>query len=535
MRPLRFSFAFMLLTVSAGAGEVHLEVRFRSASTVYLAGGSADGLAAGDRLAVVAGKETIGELEVDFVAEHSSSCKVIRETRPVKRGDMAVLSKPDAPALEITIVDSKPGAEPAAAPVLPAIAESSTPLPWARARGGASFGWYRLWDRTPSAFVFEQRTARVDLGLWDIAGRPLQVNVRARSRQDLRARPFGLEPIPRDERRDRLYELSLRYDPPDGRFAFEAGRLGASPLGIGYLDGVLGEVRGVGSLRLGGFFGNRVEVDRVTGSAPGRKYGGYLRLAAGGAYWPGSYDALLFGARELAGSEPSREYVGYQGRLGSRRFSFFQWVELDLLRGWREVASGRRGQLSNVSLAASYRFSPRVSVAVSYDQRRNYPTAETRDLPSILFDTFLRQGFRASFDATREAGFGLSGFFGTRFKDQSADTAYSFGGGLRHPNLLASGLSGHLDASGFTSRTTQGYQASARLGRLMRGATFDVGYGISGYTLLSPGGTLRLNHWLRFSGRAEFPRGLWLYGEAQYDRGDDVSGPRGAFEVGYRF
>jgi hypothetical protein len=526
--------ALTFLAAGASASELRLEVKYRSVETVYLAGGSADGLVVGDRLRILSRSEAIGEVEVVYLAEHSASCKVLRESRPVQAGDAAVIEKVAAAAPELSVVDVLPAAAPDTLPRAAASARSE-PVPWARARGGVSLGWNKLWDHTENAFDFEQRTGRFDLGLWEIGGLPLQFSARARSRQDLRARPPGFEDIPSSERRDRIYEMAMRYEPQGGRFSLEAGRVGVTSLGIGYLDGAAGEMRLVGSLRLGGFFGNRADVERFSLFQSGRKYGGYLRFAGGGALWPGNYDVLVSGVRELAGSEVSREYLGYQGRLAARGFTFSQWLELDLLRGWRQGTDGQTTQLSNVSLSASYRMTPGSSLGLSYDQRRNYRTAETRTVPEIVFETFLHQGFRGSLDAARSGGIGASAFFGVRLQDQQADTAYSFGAGLRHPNLLSSRLSGSLDASGFTNGSTNGYQGSARIGRRAGAVTTDLAWGLSSYTFKSASGLRRLNQWLRLSARGEFAQGFWLYGEGEYARGDDVQGPRASLEIGYRF
>ena len=534
MRHLFSCLAFVFLAAPAVAGEIRLEVKYRSAGTVYLTGGSANGLAVGDRLSVVSKGNAIGELEVVFLAEHSASCKVVSETRPVQAGDAAVIQKAAVAPPETSVVNVAPAATPA---TLPRTQESARtePVPWARARGGISLGWNKLWDHTANAFDFEQRNGRFDVGLWDIGGQPLQFNARARTRQDLRANPPGFQGIPSDERRDRLYELSARYDPRDGRFSLEAGRIGVSSLGLGYLDGATGEYRAYRAFRLGGFFGKRADVEHAAGFESGSKYGGYLRLAAGGLYWPGNYEATAFVVREFAGSEVSREYVGLESRFSSKGFHCSEWAEVDLLRGWREGPDGQTTQLSNVSLAASYRMTPGSSVAVSYDQRRNYRTAETRSVPDILFDTFLHQGFRASVDATRSGGLGASGFVGVRLQDQQSATAYSFGGGVRDPNLLSTQLSGSLDASGFTNGSTSGYQGSARIGRTTRSVTTDLAWVLSSYTLKAATGSRRLNQWLRLSARAELARGFWLYGQGEYAKGDDSSGPRAAFEIGYRF
>jgi len=58
-------------------------------------------------------------------------------------------------------------------------------------RGAASFGHSQSWDNTETALDYSQRTARLNMGLFDIAGQPLSFSVRARTRQDVRARALS--------------------------------------------------------------------------------------------------------------------------------------------------------------------------------------------------------------------------------------------------------------------------------------------------------------------------------------------------------
>jgi hypothetical protein len=534
--------ALLLLVAAlpANAQEKRLTVKYRSAGNVYLDGGSADSIAVGDHVTALSRGETIAELEVVFIAERSASCRILSEKRPVQAGDIVVVkAKPAAPAEApaVTTATVTP------APEAPVAQASSAPVerrPWARARGGVSVGLYRLWDDTPANYDFEQRTGRADLTLWDILGKPLEFSFRLRSRQDVRHRPPGFEGIPRDERLDRLYELALRYQPVDGTVRWEVGRIGASPIGIGYLDGALAAYRLVPALEVGGFFGNRPNIDSYASLPTGRKYGGFLRLLGGRGYSPGAYDGIAFFVREFVGSEVSREYVGLQGRLASGRFTSFQWAEVDLNRGWRQDLAGNTVQLSNLSVTGSYRVSNVFQASISYDQRRNYWTQEIRPLPEVLFDRFLHQGFRASLDLFRPSSIGASGSFGVRRDEKDNVTSYSWSAGLRHPQFL--GLFVSVDGSGYTNPLTDGYLASARIGRSLRRVQIDVAYGASLYKLKAaaqnpiPGLTPnRLNQWGRASARVELPRGLYLQGDFEYDTGDDLKGPRVLAELGYRF
>jgi hypothetical protein len=519
------------LAASIHAEELRFSVTYRSSGGVYIDGGRLAGLQVGDRLKVVASGAMVAELEVVFVADRSASCRVVQESRAVEVGDVAVIEKerPTEPE-EITVAPSAPAVQ-AVTPVL-STGQQPGERPWARVAGSVSVGWGRSFDRTESAYDFEQRYLRLNLSARDLGGRPFRFDVRLRSRQDLRHWTPAVEDVPRQERRDRLYALSLSYDPPEGRARFAVGRLGSGPVAIGFLDGALGELRVAGPLRVGGFFGTRSEVQGGDLDEPGLKYGGFLSLRPGAG---GAWDAVAVGVRETAGDSVSREYVGFQGRYASGAFATWQWLELDLNRDWREAASEQAVQLSNLSVAGSYRFSPSASVALSYDRHRNFRTAETRSIPEELFDHLLRQGLRASLDVTSRSGLGVSGFFGVRQREEQADGAYSYGGSLRHGNLFGSRVTLSLDGAGFSNGTTTGLQGRAYLGRSFASAHAALAYGLTRYSIDGTIEPTRLNQYLRFSLRLELPKRFWLLGEVEEGRGDDLDGLRVDVALGYRF
>jgi len=519
------------LAVPATAEELRFSVTYRSSSAVYINGGRLAGLQVGDRLHVVASGAVVADLEVVFVADRSASCRVLRETRAVVVGDVASIDK-ERPAEpdEITEAPSAPAVQ----AVAPLGSTGSRPRerPWARVAGGASIGWGRSFDRTESARDFEQRNLRLNLLARDLGGRPYRFELRMRSRQDLRHWTSVAEEVPREERRDRLYALSLSYRPPEGRARWSIGRLGSGPAAIGFLDGALGELRVAGPLRLGGFIGARSSVQSGDLGQAGLKYGGFVSLTPGaGATW----DAVAVGVRETAAGAVSREYLGFQGRYASGRLSTWQWLEVDLNRGWRETLSEQAVQLSNLSLALAYRASPWVSLGLSYDRRQNYRTAETRSLSEELFDHFVRQGLRARLDLSSRRGLGAGAFVGMREREGGAERAYSYGGSLRGSDVLGSRVGFSLDGAGFSNGVTTGLQGRGSLGRSLGRARATLAYGVNRYTIDGSGQPARHNQYLRFSLGAELPRRLWLQGEVEEQRGDDLDGPRAGVEIGYRF
>jgi hypothetical protein len=534
--------ALLLPGALARAADPTLTVKYRTAAAIYVDGGKAEGLQLGDRLAVVSGADQVAELEIVYLAEHSASCQVVSEKRTVRAGDrVARLPRADEPAAPAPAVIPAPTPTPTPPP--PGLGTTPPPLatpkaPLARVRGGVSYGLYRVWDGSEAQFDFQQRTGRADLSAWDIGGRPLLFNLRFRSRQDVRTRGLATR-TPTDRRDDRLYELSLRYQPPDEKLAFEVGRIGASNfVGIGYLDGALAEVRiGSSPARVGGFFGRRAELDNLDLDAPGLKYGGFLRLVPGGRYSRGNYEAVVAVAKETADGEVSRDYLSLETRFGSgRRFSFSQYGELDLNRGWRKDLSGSSYQISNLSLAATFRANRSSSFVLSYDGRRNYRYYLNRGVPEDVFDDLLHQGLRASVFASQRQGFSVGAGGGVRLKnDRDPVNAYSANLSLRHQNVFASQISLGVDGVGFQNAYTDGLLATVQAGRAFaRGHYVDLSYGRSAYRTKTTSDT-RVTEWLRLSGRLQLVRGFYLVGDFEYDRGADLKGPRAFLEAGYQF
>jgi hypothetical protein len=435
------------------AAGTKFRVKYRSAASVYLEGGRAQGLVAGDRLRIQSGDSVVAQLEVVYAAEHSASCRVTSETRPVREGDQAQAitsraaaaaapSTASAPAAVATseAADASAPLAPARASAAPAFVSSTRGTAWARLRGGASIGYYRMWDGTESNYDFEQRTARADVGLTDIAGQPLSLMLRARSRQDIRARSLSVR-TPQRERNDRLFELALRYDPPSDSLQFELGRVGIyNFVGIGYLDGGIVRLRVHPKLRVGAFGGRAADYEGFGFASEGAKYGAFVNLAPGGRYATGGYDVALAFVHENADGDVSREYLSLESRFGGgSRWSLFQRAELDLNTGWRKDVSQSSVQLSNVSLSGNLRLTRTANAFVSYDGRRNFRYYQNRLVPEEVFDDLLHQGLRAGINLFRPGGFGATVGAGMSLKEQdprhpelNIANAYSMNAGVRH-------------------------------------------------------------------------------------------------------
>ncbi len=539
-RPWALGFGLQVLAAGiqlpVSAANPSFVVRYRSASNVYIDGGKAEGLAVGDRLAVVVDTQTVAELEVVFLSEGSASCRVVSEKRSVRAGDTATLLPKREPPPTLPEAAAKVVASPVEAPAPVLTAQTAPARPWARLRGGASVGLYKAWDHEPGSLGFEQRLGRLDLSLIDIGGQPLTFNTRFRSRRDTRSASLSSS---RFDKRNDLYEMSLRYEPPQDDVSFEVGRLGSSRFtSIGYLDGAMVRVRLRSPLQIGGFAGKSAIVDGLGTGGVGPKYGGFLRFSPRNLY-SAAYDVTVAVIREFAQADVSREYLSVESRFGSGKVSVFGRSEVDLNRGWRRSLAGQDYQLSNLSLATNLRFSPSASAALSYDSRRNYRDYFTRNVPEQIFDDLLHQGLRGSFYLGRGYGLNATAGFGVLLREDTLSPAdsnsYSYNGGLRHGNLFQKEISIGADFNAFQNAVTDGYLVTAQAGKRFRGGhQFDLSYGRSFYRVKATAQD-RKTEYLRFAGRGDLGRHVYVLADVEYDRGDDLRGLRGFFEAGFQF
>ena len=508
-----------------------MAVTYRSATSVYVSGGRAAGLAVGDRLAVRSGQDTIAELEVSFLAEHSASCRIVSETRPVKPGDRVVRLGAPRPAASPTpapqATPSPAAPPPSTAAGYPGDARRRGPS-YGRLTGGISVGYGGFWDSSEGNRDITEAYARYDVGLRDVGGQPIEARVRGTHRQVDRTGTGGVILGPKDTR-DRIYELSVAYAPLRGRVSATAGRLGAHPfVSIGYLDGALAEVRPTSNVQLGAFAGNTIVIG---GPAGGTKAGGFLRIAPRATRL--HYEVVVAGVRENEESDVSREYLGLQGQLRTGELWLYQRAEVDLNRGWREERAGSSVQLTDARTLLTWRDSPTRSFSFSYERRRNFWAAFNRDLPVEAFDTRVLQTFRADIDLARANTAGVWAGGSIRLREGDDRTVYDVHGGFRTPRFLS--LRTSVEGTLYRTITTLGVQATARMGRDFRGGhRIDASYNFNGYDMRGPEGQ-RTSHWLRLSGYGHVKAGAYGRADLEYGFGNDLVGLRALLEAGYRF
>lgn len=512
------------------------KVKYITAEHVYLDAGAAAGLSVGDVLYIVRSQEqVIAKIEVVFVAENSASCKILSFQESVRAGDVAVaVEKKEKPAQE-------PAEEPEVEAPLPAELE---PARHGRERsrgastrlsGSISAQFYHLDDRTESNLDFTRPALRVNLRARRLWGRELTFRVRTRTYHNMRTRPYNLG-APKDEWRNRVYELSLSYDEPAAPVNFRMGRIISNFIsGVGYIDGGQLQYNMSRSLRLGAFAGTRPDWRTSSFQTEVAKYGGYLNFSSG-SYQTSYFESTLAGAMEQNSGTVSREFIYLQNILNfGSSLNFFQSAEVDINRDWRKEKTGESVALTSLYLSGRYRVTNGLTLGAIFDNRKNYWTYEIQTLADSLFDDALRTGLRGNISLRLPGSSYLYANAGMRKRQSDPEATRSFSAGFNNSNLFLRGLFLQLNAAGFNGPVTDGYNGSAQIGQnFSAGHRLAVEYGAYAYTIANPDET-RTNRWARAYVDVMLLRRVFVSGQYEYAWGQDLDGQRILAEIGYRF
>ncbi len=302
--------------------------------------------------------------------------------------------------------------------------------------------------------------------------------MRLATRYNKRTREYS-SAVPETEWRNRVYQASLSYGSDQAPLYFAMGRIISSRLsGIGYIDGFLAQKSLTENTRVGGFGGTQPTWQYSSFQSSLQKYGAfavYTRGEAGERRLESS--AALAG--EYHGGTVSREFLFLRNSfdLGGR-WNLFQSAEIDVNRAWRKDKTGEGLSLTNLFVSGRGRLTERISAGLSFDNRKNYWTFDTKTLADSLFDDVMRQGLRA--DLSFRPGAGLYVFTNAGYRKRTGDSeaTYSYSLTVNKNGLFAKMQFLNLQASGFSGPLTDGYNLSARTGLYFRGGDMiSLAYG----------------------------------------------------------
>ncbi|HYC60054.1 MAG TPA: hypothetical protein VEK79_10875 [Thermoanaerobaculia bacterium] len=488
---LQLTLAALLL---ASAANAQLAVRYRTENTIYINAGTAAGVNVGDRFEVLRGGNVIATIEIRFAAEQSASARIVSESTAIQSGDA------------VRRIGTPVPSAPPPPPAMPGLGGGD-----ARGLSSMSLSGSVSLDHETNQRDYGRTFARVSARARRIAGLPLTLRTRARIETES------------DPSRNRLYELSLLYEPFDGRVAVQAGRIGNSPaIGLGYLDGALARVRIIDGFDVGAFYGYRPTHANLAPDTSTTRYGAFVRIAP-----VPMAELTVAGVQTQSGSDNS-SFIAVDGRYApSERLSLFAHG--------RAAISGDDTDERGVDtiLTAVTRISAATTLSASYERVQPGIDDDLRTTDQVI-DDYLRQGFRVTI---RHPNFFIGGGIRTGDDNNTAsddDNTYSTSAGVSHPSVLF-GVGAGLNATVYSSPINDGVFANARFGR--RFGAGHLAELTAGALLVDEAAIeeLTVTTWIRGGVWIELPYDVFARAEVELAGGDAPAGHRINIGAGYRF
>ncbi len=225
----------------------------------------------------------------------------------------------------------------------------------------------------------------------------------------------------------RVYNLALRYDLNPSTTITLGRKINRNASSIGAIDGLQVEKQ-FGNYFAGAVVGFRPDIRDYGFNSNLLQYGAYFGLKAnkGSIY---STTTLGFFEQRNAGFIDRRyTYLQHSSTI-NRKLTLFGSAELDLYKSIDGVAS-QDIRLSNLYLSARYRFSRKLDVNVSYDNRRRilyYETFKT-DIEQMLDDDIARQGLRFRVNVRPIKYLNLGASYSMRFQSDQQNKSNNING-----------------------------------------------------------------------------------------------------------
>ena len=487
----------------------------------------------GDYLTVRRNNQDIAEIEVVYLSDYSSSCRIISSNSLIKPGDLVYLKLSAKNTGEEVGIPQKDSVSIAPVPdkYRVSVRRRKRQSPFS---GSLSLQYYTWQDLDPTELDFSQPTLRVNVRGRKLWGKDYYFNIRGRVRHNTRSRTLNTF-APQEEWRNRIFELSFSYNNQNALVNYQLGRIISNKFsGVGYIDGVLLHFNTTQNAGVGVFAGTQPQWQYSRYQTSIQKYGGYLNYKTG-KFSTGLFESTLAAVGEYHGTEVSREFIYFQNSIhGFYRWNFFQSAEIDINRKWRQEYADSEISLTSLFISGQWSTTEWLMVGILYDNRKNYLTYQTRSLADSLSNESLRQGLRGTLTLILPRNFRIFGNFGIRKVKTDLESTISYSGGISKTNLIWNGTRILLNGSGFTSFYTQGLNYSAMFGQLLLNR-IQVDLGLGGYQYdLKADNATRNNQWTRLQLWTNLPYHFYFSGQYEYNWGDEIHGYRVQLEIGYR-
>ncbi len=463
----------------AEAGEVQttFPVKYVTADSVYLEGGSNVGLAQGQKLTVKrkgpedgnADPKVVGEIEIQAVASVSAVGKILSSDGQILAGDVACFSPEDVAKRKAAL-----SAEDAAQyPQLATFTSGDPPdqevrdnLPRPPSpevnhfRGRVGFDYSGL--SSPGGIGSQQYGYTVRIEATRILGTYWTLSGFQRGR--VVSQDSSLQQNTLQDLINRTYHLSLSYNNPDSRWVAGIGRLyvpWASSLST--IDGFyFGRRYGNATV---GLFGGTTPDPTSWNYDRNREMAGTFVNYTGGSFESWRYTTTAGFAISRLSWHPDRQFGFFENGLFYKRYlSVYSDIETDFRN------SAQNGGQNGLTFSRSYltvRLQPHkiISFDVSENYFRNIPTFDPRLISTGLLDQFLFQGVSGGFRLYLPHHLGLYADLGRSSRTGDAKPSWNYLYGATAGDILHTGVRADFRYSRFDSSFGEGNYRSLQLGR----------------------------------------------------------------------
>lgn len=403
--------ALAVLMIGLSNLKAETAVTYVSAEGVYINVGTNAGLNKNDTLLIFRDEIEIATIMIDNISTRSSACKIIKQSEPIKIGDL-VFNR-DHLALEILSDDSIDSSK-------KAIPTKQQPDNINRLRGYVAFQQYYQKDFTSSSLSSYQPSLKTKVTVENIGGSNLTFQFKHRSRYYHRSKQI-LVNGDKNEWSHRIYEMAVYADNPNSKFNWSLGRQSIYQVrGVGYIDG----------LYLSHRINEKVSIGTALGAEPD-----YLdqnidfnrkKAALFVNYAVGDYDSQKISlsaalAGSYVGSEVNREFVNLTADYYRHNLSIYNAFEFDIFRSWRKEALGKSFSFANYYGRINYKLNNNVRFNFGYDNRHQIRYHDDVYLADSLFDNSSHQGLRLGTTLKLSQNITFNSTAGIRFRSDEID------------------------------------------------------------------------------------------------------------------
>lgn len=519
--------ALLLLFVSLSfAGEVSTAIKYIAGENVYLDAGKLAGIQKGDKAVVFQDDEEIGLLEIIFVADNSSSCRIL-EGENLSIGSSVVVTITDVIETD-ELEDSEP-LEPDED-----FTETSSTIPSQftgkrpHLSGKISAEYYYLNNNEDQYSDISRPGLTFRLKAKDLLP---DHNLIVYSR--FKRTSYSNIQEDQTEWSNRIYRVSLEKYSIDNVLNYRIGRISQSSLaGIGLFDGLSTDYKLNSTSRIGFFSGFKPDYENTRPDTK-RSLGGiyFNRHVERENGWKGKFTYALVG--QYTQGEIDREFFYWQFNQRKNKLYFNFSYELDLNRGWRTKDEGAI-TISGTFVSMNYRATEQLTLDASYDERKLIRRWETKDTPDSLFDDSYRRGIRGGFRYKINSNTTTSLRITRRgLPDEDGHMLYYADLYQRKIPVINASLQTRF--SYFDNEFSSGYQPSISLRKSFR-RIVDLGlqFGQNTFEQKADKSTDTIN-WMRMSASKNISRNLTLFSYFEMYESDQYGSNSILVDMTYRF